>query len=116
MENIHYNILFLPIKRFIRIDRVQMRFNDEKSGDLRLHSLATHFLRLNIPAGRYFRIKWPVFPVAEFVVLTPGRETRAETGLYAGSCTSAKFVIDTVKAYRAGHYADQEIRIPHTGM
>lgn len=47
--------------------------------------------------------------------LTPGKEARAEAGLYAGSCTSAKFVIDTVKADRAWHYADQEIRIPRTG-
>ena len=57
-----------------------MRLNDEKSGGLRLHSLATHFLRLNIPVGRYFRIKWPVFPVAEFVDSPPGREVRAEMG------------------------------------
>lgn len=32
--------------------------------------------------------------------------------MHAGNCTSAKFVIDTAKAGRAGHYADQEIRIP----
>jgi len=34
-----------------------------------------------------------------------------ETSLY-DSCTSAKFVIDTIKPDLVGHYADQEIRIP----
>lgn len=34
--------------------------------------------------------------------LTPGRVARVKAGLYAGSCTSAKFVIDTVKADHAG--------------
>lgn len=32
--------------------------------------------------------------------------------VYTGSCTSAKFVIDTIKADRTEHYVDQEIRIP----
>lgn len=70
-------------------------------------------VRLNTPrAGRYFRIKWPGVS-CRGIWSASGREARAPAaGLYVGSCTSAKFVIDTVKADRAGHYADQEIRIP----
>jgi len=43
--------------------------------------------------------------------LTPGKEAQTETSLYV-SCTSAKFVIDTIKPDLVGHYADQEIRVP----
>lgn len=113
--------------------------HNEKSGadSPDFHSRRLAYRALISLAGRYFRIKWSaVLPVAakrvrgergggvrrdgegqedRRVQYASEREmeSRDELILSAGSRTSAKFVIDRVKADRApGHYADQEIRIP----
>lgn len=62
-----------------------------------------------IPLASRSELNGPVFPVAG---CNPPSKAQAAAGLYIGSCTSANFVIDTVKADRAKYYADQEIRIP----